>query len=579
MDLIKTSVIYFCVILPSISAFSQNLLTNPGFEGSTSQSSRWGEIAWGTTYASWAYARETANVHGGSSAQKITLTSTGSADAGYVFKQDFTFQAGKLYEGTVYLRSSDSIKVQVYFRRAGKYYEPCATRTLKLDSNWQAVTIRGGFGDTLNVPGFFGINILSTGSIIIDDASLTEIPRRALQNAGTAIPATLFGMHMNHYGAYTNANWPAVNFGIVRLWDCGTRWSELETSKGVWNWAYMDNMVNNAFSHGQEVLYTLGQTPTWASARPTEAGYAPGAAAEPSDIQDWRDYIHTVATRYQGKIKYYEIWNEWDYGFFCSIPMAKMIELTQAAREELSAVDTSIKILSPNVTTAGFGKLDEFLFQGGGQYVDIISFHNYSTMNPEIGHGFIVCLQNLAENYGISNKPIWNTEGSGGSGGTDAQARGFVCRSFLTQWMDGINNFNWYCWDLLNPLSLEPDHTIWNASAYAYRETASWLKGSVIISRTIDDDGTWDVALTRANNKDAHILWNSQQSVSFSIPSGWNIAKTRNLQGDSTAGAVSSITLGVEPLLLESSSSTGMENNIGKPKMQECGSTSKPTLR
>ena len=548
----KISIFCLYMTLFTVSAFSQNLLSNPGFEGSTNLAPGWGNIAWGATYPVWNYTRETVNVHGGLSAQKITVTSMGSSNAGLIFKQNFTFKVGKVYEGSIYLRSDDSIKVQVYFRRSGQWYEPCATRTLEVGPEWQAVTIRGGFGDAADVPGFFGINFKEPGTITVDDASLTEIPRGDPQNAGVPIPSTLFGMHMNHYGAYTNENWPAVNFGILRLWDCGTRWNELEKSKGLWDWHLMDNLVNNAYNHGQDVIYTMGQTPKWASARPTQStSYGPGSAAEPANIQDWRDYVHTVATRYIGKIKYYEIWNEWDQSNMSTISMAKMIELTRVAREELKAVDPGIMILSPNVTRGGFGKLDEFLLQGGGQYIDIISFHNYLLINPELSRGYHVSIQNLAENYGISNKPIWNTEGSGGSGAPDIQARGYVCRSFLTQWMDGISNFNWYCWDINNPLSLEPDHATWNASGYAYHETVKWMKGSIVTNRTINPDGTWIVSLTRANKTQAYILWNEKQDVPFSVPTEWDIALTRNLQGDSISGPVSSIALGLEPVLLE----------------------------
>ena len=60
-----------------------------------------------------------------------------------------------------------------------------------------------------------------------------------------------------------------------------------------------------------DLVLTLALSPTWASARPTEASpYFKGSAAEPGDIRQWEDYVRTVAERYKGRIMLYEIWNE-----------------------------------------------------------------------------------------------------------------------------------------------------------------------------------------------------------------------------------------------------------------------------
>ena len=71
-----------------------SLLTNPGFEGSTAKATGWNDISWGSGLPSWSYSRETTNIHGGLSAQRIAVTSLGSSDAGYIFKQDFIFKMG-----------------------------------------------------------------------------------------------------------------------------------------------------------------------------------------------------------------------------------------------------------------------------------------------------------------------------------------------------------------------------------------------------------------------------------------------------------------------------------------------------
>jgi hypothetical protein len=59
--------------------------------------------------------------------------------------------------------------------------------------------------------------------------------------------------------------WPtgaAVN--SMRLWDTGTLWGEIETSRGVYDWSVLDPWLNIAAANHADVLFTFGGTPTWA---------------------------------------------------------------------------------------------------------------------------------------------------------------------------------------------------------------------------------------------------------------------------------------------------------------------------
>ena len=164
----------------------------------------------------------------------------------------------------------------------------------------------------------------SSGSI---GTSTPATPPAVTPVSSTAVTAQYFGMHVHN----TN-HWPSTSFGSLRLWDAGVTWPNLEPSKGQWNFATLDKFVALSEQSNVQVLMTLGFSPQWASARPNEAcPYGPGEAAEPQDIQDWRDFIQAVATRYKGRIHEYDIWNEpSDPNFFTGTP-AKMVELASEA--------------------------------------------------------------------------------------------------------------------------------------------------------------------------------------------------------------------------------------------------------
>src|SRR5579862_8641447 len=83
------------------------------------------------------------------------------------------------------------------------------------------------------------------------------------------IQAEFFGLDVPN----TTVAWPSaagVPFGAVRLWDSGTRWNQIETSKGKYTWTALDAMVSTANRNGQTVLYTFGGDPTFYSSNPTD---------------------------------------------------------------------------------------------------------------------------------------------------------------------------------------------------------------------------------------------------------------------------------------------------------------------
>src|SRR5471030_2964018 len=178
------------------------------------------------------------------------------------------------------------------------------------------------------------------------------------------IPATFFGMHVNQ----TNVAW--TTFGSYRLWDDGTAWANINTSNGVYNWSPLDAWVNKAQQQNVQLLYTFGRTPTWASSSPTTScDYAPGQCVAPSSYTNWDKFVTAIATRYKGKIKYYEMWNEPNDAGFWKGTTAQMVEMTRRGANIIHSIDPNAEVLSPGATwsaTTAWAWLDDFLTQGGG---------------------------------------------------------------------------------------------------------------------------------------------------------------------------------------------------------------------
>lgn len=388
-----------------------------------------------------------------------------------------------------------------------------------------------------------------------------------LQPNSDAIPASLFGMHIHHaattsfYNAAKLTPWPTAPFKTWRLWDAAVAWPNLEPRAGEWNFETLDQAVALAEKHNVEILLTLGQSPAWASSRPTDTSpYAPGWPAEPSRIEDWRRYVHTVATRYRGRIKQYEIWNEPNLESFYTGNVDQMIALTQEAYQVLKAVDSSITVVSPSPTGGDSGSLwlKEFFSKGGGNYVDVIGYHFYVTPDPpERMVPLIREVRAIASDYGLYQKPLWNTEAGWADPKPfpDELAAAYVARSYILNWATGVSRFYWYAWDndwWISLFMVKPDQETLTPAGIAYREIQKWLEGAQMTHCNTNFEKTWICQLVRNNDYTAWIVWNSDRQLSFPVSRAWGVQQLRDLAGNAVdVSKLDSIEIGPVPLLLE----------------------------
>lgn len=313
--------------------------------------------------------------------------------------------------------------------------------------------------------------------------SITSTCADTAFRATDPIPLTYFGLHIHH--SDNGTPWPNVPFGSWRLWDAYVGWAHLEPARGQWDFSRLDRYVAMAQLTKVELLLPLAMTPPWASARPNEPSpYKPGNVAEPALIEDWINYVSTVGTRYKGKIKQYEIWNEpSDRNHYSGSP-EMLVRLTCEAKRVLKQIDPAIQIVSP--ASAGGGHhidyLDNFLAGGGKNCIDVVAHHFYVfNKPPEAMVPLIREVRSVMVKHGIGDKPLWNTETgwwlANGDGTPDhpmVAKRGwkklalqdesgdYLERALLLARAEGVARFYWYSWDnryglgMIEPTSRDP---------------------------------------------------------------------------------------------------------------------------
>lgn len=226
-------------------------------------------------------------------------------------------------------------------------------------------------------------------------------------------------------------------------------WAGVEPADDTYDWAAVDRMVNSANAKGIKVLAVLNSTPDWAAV-PDQ----PPLSGHPADLEAFGDYVSAVATRYEGKVSDYEIWNEPNYKLFWgpAPDAAQYTELLKVAYTAIKAADPDATVIAASVASAAetpggpvinpVTYLSQMYAAGAGGYFDAIAFHPYLysvAFSAGEGHAGVPITQAeqlhaLMVANGDGTKKIWATEyGQPVSESSEATQAAYI-GDFLRTW-------------------------------------------------------------------------------------------------------------------------------------------------
>lgn len=409
-----------------------------------------------------------------------------------------------------------------------------------------------------------GASLAACAFVFFAAASASGQSAISLAPPAGPIPATYFGMH-NHEPLDSNRR-VSIDIGTYRLWDVDVNWPNLEPQKGQWRWTRLDAVVSLAEQRGWQVIIPLAFSPRWGSARPNEDAFSDSArlgwSAEPANMDDWRNYVRTVAARYRGRAHIYEVWNEPNNRNFFTGTTAQLVALAREAYAAIKLVDPSAIVVSPaaahNAGT-GLAYLDRYLALGGGSYADVIGYHFYIDAEPpERLPVHIASVRQIMTRYELGGKPLWNTEASWAAGqirfSSDDEQSAWLARAYVLNWAAGVEQFDWYAWDnrvYPSIYMLQADLRTPAKPAAAYAQIRRWLLGARMAAAGADASGTWTVKLNRPDNTIAYVVWNPNRSLSMTIPPAWRATRLVDVYGQERALTASPIQVGAFPLLIE----------------------------
>jgi hypothetical protein len=170
------------------------------------------------------------------------------------------------------------------------------------------------------------------------------------------------------------------------------------------------------------------------------------------------------------------------------------------------------------------------------------------------------------------SKPLWNTESGWASPKhfkSDEESAGYLMRTYVLNWLLGVQRCYWYAWDNHNWSTLDltsRSGTQMTSAGAAYGVIRAWLTGSVLRSCGRRRSGIWLCQLQRADSMD-RLLWSDKGKQTFAVPSSWRVRTVMTWTGQS-APAADLVIVGNAPLLLsgeQASSSLPQPANPAQP--------------
>ncbi|MBE6695419.1 MAG: hypothetical protein E7587_03100 [Ruminococcaceae bacterium] len=159
-------------------------------------------------------------------------------------------------------------------------------------------------------------------------------------------------------------------------------WQKTEKEKGVYDFAWLDSIVDNLISRGLIPWICVCYGNKIYGGMAEEYYGAVGCPPIHTEEQRtaWHNYCVALAERYRGRVAHFEVWNEpnnlgcWKHG----VSATELGEFTIATSKALREGNRECYVIGGAVSWINVQYLNEAFKTGMADYIDAISYHFYS---------------------------------------------------------------------------------------------------------------------------------------------------------------------------------------------------------
>ena len=174
-------------------------------------------------------------------------------------------------------------------------------------------------------------------------------------------------------------------------------------SKGVYDFAWLDEVVDNLLRRGVQPWFNLGYgNILYMPGIPVETGvgYVPTEYGEEC-LSSWKKFVAAITKHFLGRVRDWEIWNEPNIDLFwqpSKASGANFAELVAVTAPVIKAVDPSAKI-SGCCSDIDIAFVQQALQAGIGDYLDAFAIHPYATLPEQNYFANIAALRRLFKTF------------------------------------------------------------------------------------------------------------------------------------------------------------------------------------
>lgn len=186
-------------------------------------------------------------------------------------------------------------------------------------------------------------------------------------------------------------------------------WAKTEKEKGVYDFAWLDEIINDALARGLEIwLETDYGNPIYPGGGDWDLGA--GFPVSEEGLAAWDRWVEALATRYKGKVRDFAMWNEPDIGKKKTPEQIALFNIRTA--ETILRVNPDARIGALSLATNNPAKvkacLDVFQREGKMHLFTWLIYHGYA-LNPDTSYKNVTELQKVVDSYPRKLK-LWQGE-------------------------------------------------------------------------------------------------------------------------------------------------------------------------
>jgi len=229
----------------------------------------------------------------------------------------------------------------------------------------------------------------------------------------------------------------------------GQGWGSVEPQKNQFDFSKLDKLMQRYNNQGMELQLLLGFTARWAAKQDklNAADWRDWAMNAPADMEGWENYCRKMAEHYRGRVRYWEVWNEPDIGFFRGT-LDEYLEMLKRANRAINGVDPQLEVMTGGF--AAYYRNPEFIeavVVGAQQDYDVLAWHRHGTFDgfQQEVDGPVAAMRAKLN----PPKPLYfNETAMHSTGGHERMQAEQLVKKLTFAWSRGAIGYTWY--DLRN---------------------------------------------------------------------------------------------------------------------------------